>query len=549
MSALRWIAASVPSIAAAIALHRWHGGRDGRAPARAPADLTAARLRKKVDRPSGGLERLERVGEEIGTTPLVVMANREPYVHERNGDGEIEVQRPAGGLVTALEPLLRQRGGTWIAYASGSADRETAKRDGTIAVPPDDPQYTLQRVFLRKEEVDRYYSGFANEALWPLCHIAHTRPVFRQADWQTYRAVNRRFARAASGEKASLIFVQDYHFALVPREIRNEAPEAVIGIFWHIPWPHAEMFAICPWKEELLDGLLGADVIGFHTDTYRRNFLDAASRFAGCEVNEAEMSITSRGHKTLLRTYPISIEWPYPAASREEGARLRERLGIGSDVHVSVGVDRADYTKGLVERLRAVETLLERNRELAGRYVHVQLAAPSRQDIGEYRDLVEEMRRETGRINARFGTRGWKPIVLNIESIAPDEVRRYYAMADSAVVTPLHDGMNLVAKEYVASCEDLRGALVLSRFAGAAAELTDALLVNPYDAVEVADAIQRAIDMPDAERASRMRALRGAVAGNTIYDWSANVLTDLTAIRNERATEWRRGELLRSRGA
>ena len=471
---------------------------------------------------------------------LIVMANREPYAHEWAADGSVVVQRPASGLVTGIEPILRACGGTWIAYGGGSADRATADEIGRVAVPPGAPEYTLQRIWIEENVYERYYSGFANEALWPLCHIAHTQPSFRAADWTAYQNVNEMFARAAVDQAGAgnLLLVQDYHFALVPRLVRELAPHMVTSLFWHIPWPSPELFGICPWKEAILEGMLGADVVGFHTRQYCLNFLDTLQRDLECRVDMESMSVTHGGHRTLVRTYPISVEWPYPAASRTEGAALRKSLGIAAHAHVSVGVDRADYTKGLIERVAAVELLLEENPSLIGKYVFVQLASPTRMRIPKYQRLTADLQESVERVNERFGTETWKPILLQLRTFAPEDVRRYYAMADSALVTPLHDGMNLVAKEYAAACEDGDGALVLSVFAGAAKELEGALLVNPYDLQQVAAAILRAIRMPAAERRARMQAMRNQIASSSIYDWSEKLLTDMREIRHRHARFW-----------
>jgi trehalose 6-phosphate synthase len=488
-----------------------------------------------------GAERLRKLaGEELQNRSLIVIANREPYAHEWGPDGGAVIRRPVSGLVTGIEPMLLACGGTWIAHGEGAADRAHADAEGRLAVPPDDPQYTLRRLWIEKEEYERYYSGFANEGLWPLCHIAYTQPVFRSADWQAYRSVNEAFARAAAHEVPAdgLILIQDYHFALVPRMIRDSAPHAATSIFWHIPWPNWELFGICPWKEDLLDGMLGADIIGFQTRQHCLNFLEAAQRYLGCRTDAQAMTIAYRGHVTRLRSYPISVEWPYPAATRIEGRHLRNTLGISHDVHVSIGVDRADYTKGLIERVAAVELLLEENPSLAGRYMLVQLASPTRTGIGSYRQLAGHLHRAVDRVNERFGTESWTPIVLQMRSFSPEEVRQYYAMADSALVTPLHDGMNLVAKEYVAACEDGDGVLVLSRFAGAANELDEALQVNPYDTQQVARSILQAIRMPSAERRSRIEAMRRSIAASSIYDWSEKLLTDLCEARVRKTRMW-----------
>jgi trehalose-6-phosphate synthase len=488
-----------------------------------------------------GADRLrELVNAEIPAGGLIVIANREPYAHELDESGNVVVRQPASGLVTGIEPMLRACGGTWIAHGGGSADRVTADRTGRVAVPPDAPEYTLRRLWVEEETYERYYSGFANEGIWPLCHTAHTQPSFRATDWTAYQAVNETFARAAVEEASAdgLLLIQDYHFALVPKLVRDHAPHVVTSLFWHIPWPNSEIAGICPWKESILEGMLGADIVGFHTRQYCLNFLETVQRYLECRVDLETMSVSYGGHRTQVRTYPISVEWPYPAASRADGAALRESLSIAGDAHVSVGVDRADYTKGLLERVAAVEMLLEENPSLIGKYVFVQLASPTRTRIPKYQRLADDLKELVDRVNARFETGTWKPILLQMRTFSSDEVRRYYAMADSALVTPLHDGMNLVAKEYVAACNDGDGALVLSVFAGAAKELDRALLVNPYDMQQVAGTILRAVLMPVAERRARMQAMRDRIASHSIYDWSEKLLTDMRGIRQQRAQFW-----------
>ncbi|HEX6159910.1 MAG TPA: trehalose-6-phosphate synthase [Thermoanaerobaculia bacterium] len=502
---------------------------------------TVEQLRHEQVPPVSGVDRLRaRVGAEVPAGGLVVIANREPYSHERGADGSILVQRPASGLVTGIEPILRACGGTWIAHASGSADRVCSDRMGRVAIPPEAPEYTLRRIWIEEGEYERYYSGFANEGLWPLCHMAHTQPLFRAADWRSYQAVNETFARAAVEEVSAdgLLLIQDYHFALVPRLLREQAPHVITSLFWHIPWPNAEVVGICPWKEALLEGMLGADIMGFHTRQYCLNFLETVQRYLECRVDYDDMSVSYGGHRTAVRPYPISVEWPYPAASRAAGAELRRALGLPEQIHVGVGVDRADYTKGLLERVEAVELLLEENPSLAGKYVLVQLASPTRMQIRKYQRLAEDLREAVDRVNRRFGTIDWQPILLQMRTFSPEEVRQYYAMADSALLTPLHDGMNLVAKEYVATCADGDGALILSVFTGAAKELEDALLVNPYDTRQVAQTILRAIRMPLAERRARMQRMREQIATHSIYDWSETMLTDMNEVRLHGAGYW-----------
>ncbi|MGH9423217.1 MAG: alpha,alpha-trehalose-phosphate synthase (UDP-forming), partial [Thermoanaerobaculia bacterium] len=413
-------------------------------------------------------------------------------------------------------------------------------RMGRVAVPPDAPEYTLRRLWIDEDVYERYYSGFANEGMWPLCHIAHTQPSFRATDWIAYQAVNETFARAAVEEVTAdgLLLIQDYHFALVPGLVRELAPHVVTSLFWHIPWPNSEVVGICPSKKEILEGMLGAGVIGFHTRQYCLNFLETVARYLECRVDFDSMSVSHGGHRTLVRAYPISVEWPYPAAPRAEGVSLRSALGISSAAHVSLGVDRADYTKGLLERVAAIEHLLEQNPSLIGKYVLVQLASPTRTRIRKYQRLADDLREFVDRVNDRFGTATWKPISLQMRTFSPEEVRSYYAMADRALVTPLHDGMNLVAKEYVAACEDDDGVLLLSVFAGAAKELEGALMVNPYDTQQVAESILRAIRMPLAERRARMQAMRDQIASHSIYDWSEKLLMDMREVRQQQTRFW-----------
>lgn len=495
--------------------------------------------REKADR-LGGPEKLRQlVAQRLPNTKLVLVANREPYIH-RHSDAGIKVIRPASGLVTGVEPLLKACGGVWVAHGSGSADRESSDAQGRLLVPPDEPEYVLRRIWLTPEEEEGYYYGFANEGLWPLCHIAHTRPTFRASDWIHYQNVNRKFAEAAieESEAHGVFLIQDYHFGTAPREIRNLMPSAVISLFWHIPWPNDEVVGICPWKRELLIGMLGADVIGFHTRYHCLNFLDTVARYLEARVDLESMLVEYQGRTTRVKPYPISVEWPYPALPVSEGDALRRELGISQDMIVAIGVDRADYTKGLIERVNAVEALFEQHPDLVGRFLLYQIAAPSRTHIKKYRDFVSSFEEAVHRLNRRFGRGLYLPILLQLRHFEPNEVRRAYAMADLAVITPLHDGMNLVAKEYVASCTDRSGALVLSQFAGAAKELEGALLVNPYDANEVADSIYSAISMSDSERSERMQRMRSSLERRTIFDWSAALLRDLADFRERRSIGW-----------
>src|SRR5215813_9918590 len=473
--------------------------------------------------------------------PLFVVANREPYIHMQ-GAKEIETIVPASGVVTALEPVLVACDGTWIAHGSGTADKLTVDAHDHLRVPPDHPSYTLRRVWLSDEEEKGYYQGFSNEGLWPLCHIAHTRPTFRPEDWAHYQAVNRKFADAVlqemEGIDTPILLAQDYHFALLPRMVKEARPDARIAIFWHIPWPNPEVFGICPWQRGLVDGLLGADLIGFHTQTHCNNFLETVDRALEALTEWDRFAVNRQGHVTRVRPYPISVAFPIGKppveyrSSGEERARLCEELGIEASL-LGVGVDRVDYTKGILERFRGIERFVEMNPAYHRRFSFVQIGAPSRTDIPRYQQFLDEVTAEAERINARFQSGKWKPIVFLARHHSHQEIERFYRAASVCMVSSLHDGMNLVAKEFIAARGDEHGVLILSTFAGAALELTDALQVNPYDVQQVAAAILRALEMPDDEQAARIRRMRTTVKDHNVFRWAANLLSDLTDIRIE----------------
>ncbi|MFA6441992.1 MAG: trehalose-6-phosphate synthase [Sterolibacterium sp.] len=481
---------------------------------------------------------------ELRGEDVIVVSNREPYIHQRRGE-QIEVQRPASGLVTALEPIMRACRGTWIAHGSGSADREVVDRHDRIAVPPANPAYQIRRVWLTAEEEAGYYYGFANEGLWPLCHIAHVRPTFRSGDWAQYVAVNRKFAKAVASEaktKAPIVLVQDYHFALLPKMIRDELPDATIITFWHIPWPNPESFAICPWRDEVLAGMLGSSILGFHTQFHCNNFVDTVDRFLEARVDRESFTVTLGGKHTAVRRYPISIAWPpepemigKPVADCRND--IRQLNGLPPEHRLGVGVDRLDYTKGILERFRAIERLLELKPEWVGRFSFVQIAAPTRSGIDEYQHHEAQVRATAERINERFGQQGPPPIVLKVEHHEAREVYEYFRAADLCFVSSLHDGMNLVAKEFVAARDDERGVLILSQFTGAARELPEALIVNPYDADQCAAALHLALSMPATEQRDRMRLMRGLVAEFNVFRWAGRMLLDAAAMR-------RRGRLI-----
>jgi trehalose 6-phosphate synthase len=494
----------------------------------APGQWTAERLKQTLNR--------HLHGEKI-----VILANREPYIHQRTSDGRIEVQHPASGLVTALEPVMRACSGVWVAHGSGNADRETVDRNDRIRVPPGEESYYIRRVWLSEEEQRGYYYGFANEGLWPLCHVAHTRPVFRAEDWRQYQAVNQKFADAVCSEVDSgdpIILVQDYHFALAPSMIRKRLPAATVIVFWHVPWPNAERMGICPWRNQLVAGLLGSSILGFHTHLHCNNFIDSVDRYLETRIDREHSAVVMQGRRTLIRPYPIALEWPVrwseTAPSPEEcHASVRRELGLKPHALLGVGVDRLDYTKGVEERLQAVELLLERYPEYRGRFSFAQLAAPSRTKIDRYRELNESVERLAERINQRFGREGYRPIILLRFHHEPPEVFRFFRAAELCYVSSLHDGMNLVAKEFVASRTDLKGVLVLSEFTGAARELTEALIVNPYDLEGSSDALATALAMPAEEQADRMKSMRSLLSQYNVYRWAGKMLVDAARLRNQ----------------
>src|SRR2546426_536743 len=479
-------------------------------------------------------ERLKQfVNLRLGGRLLVVVSNREPVSHVRKG-GRIQTLTPASGLVTAMDPMMRACGGVWVAHGSGDADRETADARGRLAVPEDDPRYTLRRVWLTAAEEHGYYYGFANEGLWPLCHIVHTRPVFRPDDWASYLEANRRFAGTVLDEiknaEEPLVLIQDYHFAPLPALVKAERPDARVALFWHIPWPNFEAFAICPWQQELLAGMLGADLVGFHTQYYCNNFLETVDRTLETRIDWEHFAVTRGERVTAVKPFPISVAPEFvddpPQRTREE---LRRELGISAEF-LGVGVERVDYTKGLPERFRALQWFFERYPEYRERVVFVQLGAPSRTSIKRYAELALEVEATVREVNQRLGTKGWRPIVYLSGHHEHREVWSYYRHADFCMVTSLHDGMNLVAKEFVSVRDDEDGVLILSRFAGASHELRDALIINPYDLAGTAEAIRTALEMPKDERRARMTRMRHVVSEHNIYRWAGLLLSELSRI-------------------
>ncbi|HVT83921.1 MAG TPA: trehalose-6-phosphate synthase [Chitinophagaceae bacterium] len=467
---------------------------------------------------------------------LVVVSNREPYMHIHSGK-EIKCIMPASGMITAMEPVLKACGGLWIASGTGDADKETVDKNDKLKVPPEEPSYTLRRMWLTKEEEDHFYYGFSNEGLWPLCHIAHTRPTFRKIDWDYYKKVNEDFARAVieetAGEEQPFVLIQDYHFALLPAMIKKEKPRAKVALFWHIPWPNPESFGICPWQRDILTGMLGADLIGFHTQYHCNHFLETVSNSLESRVLWENFSVNRGGHTTLVKPFPISIAFTLKDYDNTEDKKdlnlLLSRYNVNTE-YIGVGVDRIDYTKGIIEKFLAVERFLEKNPSYQGRFTFVQIGAPSRTLIKTYSDMVSAVEKEAERINWKFKSKNWKPILLLKQHHSHEEIAPFYSSANLCMVTSLHDGMNLVAKEFVAARTQSDGALILSRFAGASQEMQGAIIVNPYDIEKTADAIKTALEMPMEEQQFRMKQMRQTIVGNNIYFWAAKLLRTMASI-------------------
>ncbi|HMF79444.1 MAG TPA: trehalose-6-phosphate synthase [Bryobacteraceae bacterium] len=476
----------------------------------------------------------EFVRTKLSSHRLIVVSNREPFQHKRVR-GRIECTQPASGMASALDHVARACGGLWVAHGSGNADKQTVDRFSRVAVPPGRPEYTLRRVWLSKEEEEGHYGGLSNQGLWPLCHMSFTRPVFDADHWRMYRRVNQRFADAVLAEAGSdpaVVFIQDYHFALLPRMLRNANPNLVIAQFWHIPWPNREVFRIFPWQEEMLDGLLGNDLLGFHLPEHCQNFTESARSIETGFDEEGGAVVCRGGHSTSVQPFPIGIDVEEHVAVAQSEAvasyegKWRKRLSLDGKL-LGIGIDRLDYTKGIPERLRFLDRFLETHREHRGKLVYLQVAVPSRSTLPAYRQIAEEIERLTTRINKRWQTLFWKPIVLLKQHFTLPEMIALHRLASFCVVSSLHDGMNLVAKEFVASRADEDGVLILSKFAGADRELKDALHINPFSIEEGARAYESALQMPREERRRRMRKLRQAVEENDVYRWALDFLSEL----------------------
>ncbi len=468
---------------------------------------------------------------------FIVVSNREPYIHVLSND-EIKCIVPASGLTVALDPVMRACGGTWVAHGSGNADKRVVDNKNRILVPPELSCYTLKRIWLTREEEEGYYLGFSNEALWPLCHIAYVPPKFDESDWDFYKNVNRCFAEAVLDEiggRKAFVFIQDYHLALLSRLIKAGNHKVITAQFWHIPWPNPEAFRICPWGEELLDGLLGNDMLGFHIKYHCDNFIETVRLMLESRVDHERLAVSRGGKTTIVRPFPISVDFQRIAAEadkpeiKSEIESIRNRWQLKNEV-IGIGIDRLDYTKGIPHRIRALDTFLSRYPEYQGRVVFFQLGETSRIQIKKYQELNVEIDQLVEQVNGKYQTDSWKPIIFVHEHLSQLTLTAFKRLADFCIVSSLHDGMNLVAKEYVSSRTDEDGVLILSQFTGAARELTDAVLINPYATDHFAESIKKAIEMSPEQRKAKMRKLRKSIEENNIYKWAGSIISELVSL-------------------
>ena len=469
---------------------------------------------------------------------FIIASNREPYMHEYKGK-EIKCTKTISGLTIALDPVMQATKGVWIAWASGSADRDTVDENNCVNVPPNNPSYTLKRLWLSKQEEESYYYGYSNQALWPLSHIAYEKPVFLKEDWQIYKKVNQRFAQAILDEirnNRTFIWLQDYHLTLAAKYIKEKNPNTTVALSWHIPWPNSEVFRICPQKKEILAGLLSCDLLGFHIRYHCTNFMNTVDFQLEANTNYEENSIIYRGHKTLIRPFPISVNFEgiSTEANSQEVKLAKDKLPeqISSPYEIlALSVDRIDYTKGILERLRAIDKFLEKYPEYQKKFVFYQIGALSRIHIKSYKDLINKVQQLADEINWKYKSGNWFPIILNNREIDYGQHLALYRSADLCIVSSLHDGMNLVAKEFIAANVDLKGVLILSQFTGSARELSKgAILINPYDFDSTADAIKKAVQMPKEERIERMQKMRNIISEKNIYRWAGKFVSNLAGL-------------------
>lgn len=457
---------------------------------------------------------------------LVVGIQREPYLHTQTNKG-IVVQKAAGGAHILLDGILKQVHGLMVALAAGDADDKVVDNKGRIKVPPHEERYILKRIFLKKKEYEGFYYGFANQTLWPLCHVVFTKPVFSSGWWKDYVSVNQKFADAILEEVESqeaFVWINDYHLSLLPKLLKDRNPSLKVGTFWHIPWPTYEVFRICPWRRQLLEGLLGSDFIGFHRGYHVENFVECSRRELEVIVDSEPRSLTFKEHETRLENLPAGIDYHEIKEKLDQNNLPTKRLikkDFGFDYeYLVIGVDRIDYTKGLLERLDIIDRFLEKYPAFQKKFVYLSIAAPSRIRIPAYKSLNEKINKKVRVINGKYSTKDWRPIRYIKKVLPREKILKYYQLADACLVTSLDDGMNLVAKEFVICTEPNKGMLLLSKFTGAAKDLRSALLINPYDTDGTADALYQALIMKEEERVKRINDMKAIVKENNIYNWA-----------------------------
>jgi len=478
-------------------------------------------------------EVLNLVKDKFSESTFVLASNRQPYIHKLSR-GEITCTRGPGGVITALDPIMQELGGLWVCCSNGEADKLAAK-DSKIKVPPDNPSYELKYVWLNKEENLGYYFGYSNQGLWPLFHLVFVKPKFTGEYWKIYKQVNKKFAQKINDEikgKKAVVFIQDYHLALVSKYLKEINPNVTTLLFWHIPWPTYDIFRILPQRQEFLEGMLSYDLLGFHINYFCGNFFDAVANEMEAKISKKNRTVIYKGHRSLVRGYPISVDFDgiNEAAKSEEveslARALKEEFGL-EGYKIIIGLDRIDYTKGIAERINAVDKFFDIHPELKGKIIFVQMGEISRIHLTQYKQLNEKVNALVEEVNFKHSQNSWKPVIFVRRHLNFKEVLAFYKIADICVVNSLHDGMNLVAKEFVSAKTDEKGMLVLSKFTGASRELKEALLVNPYYAEESSSAIYKALTMDEAERKKKIRKLRQTVRRNDIWKWIGQIVSDI----------------------
>ncbi|OGI64775.1 hypothetical protein A3H53_00460 [Candidatus Nomurabacteria bacterium RIFCSPLOWO2_02_FULL_40_10] len=507
--------------------------------ARSSASEEARMRLEKLDTPWTAERLKEFIKAYLKDRKIFIVSNQEPYIHQKNKN-EIVCSIVPSGLNTAVNSVMEACGGVWIAHGSGDADKESSDENGKLQVPPNDPHYTLKRVWLSEKEFGGHYR-FSVEAIYPLCLMTYTRPVFRKDNWMMYKNVNKKFAQTLLAElkdvEEPIVLIQDYHFALLPQMIKEARPDAEVGIFWHVPWPSPEAFSVCPWRKEILKGMLGADIVGFNTQQFCNNFIDTIGKEVESLIDLETFSITREDHTTHIKSFPISIVFSdsketkiEQSESNDLGLGILKKLGIQTK-YLGLGVDRLDHAKGIPERFIGIENFFDAHPEYQGQLTFLQIASPHREHFKEYQEQYKDLiTKEANRVNQKFGAKEWKPIVLETTQYSPLELKALFKIAHFCLITSLHDSMNLVAKEYVATRNDSLGVLILSQFAGASRDLKDALIINPHNTEEIGTAIYTALTMPLSEQRRRMDTMRTSVKDYNVYRWAAEFIKAVTSL-------------------